>query len=154
MHLSLSRLSLCNPGFRFSRLAAVSVLVAAMLMPATGAAPTSAEGWLKQAEAQYQAGSVDKAITSAEKAAELKPNMLAAWMLVGNYQMEMGAFDKAVSAFDRANAVKPKDFTVLTALAGAMEDAGEKSRLIPVQKELFLLNPSASRRCPSSTRWE
>ncbi|HLP41660.1 MAG TPA: tetratricopeptide repeat protein, partial [Fibrobacteria bacterium] len=106
------------------------------------AAPTSAEEWYKQADGQYQEGSVEEAIKSLEEALKLKPDYLDALVMLGNAHVENGDFAKAAVPLKRASQIKPGDYAILLNYSNALEGAGRGDEQLPVLKSLFNLNKS------------
>ena len=77
------------------------------LTVANQAATEEAEVWFNQAVQEHQAGDLEKAIASYDKAIEIKPDLHEAWFNRGNVLLQVGRIEEAIASFDKTLEFKP-----------------------------------------------
>lgn len=68
-----------------------------------------AQGWFNQGVQQYEAGDLEGAIASYDRALEMQPDAYVAWNNRGIALSDLGLFDSAIASYDRALQIKPDD---------------------------------------------
>ena len=66
-----------------------------------------AESWFNQGFQQDQAGDLDGAIASYDRAVEIKPDLYEAWFNQGNVFSKLERFEEAIASYDKAIEIKP-----------------------------------------------
>ncbi|NEP08987.1 MAG: tetratricopeptide repeat protein, partial [Symploca sp. SIO2C1] len=67
----------------------------------------NAEGWLKQAKEQFEAGDFEGAIASYNQALEIKPDNHHTWYDQGRTLDQLGRYEEAIASLDQAIQIKP-----------------------------------------------
>lgn len=70
-------------------------------------AATDAESWFSQGVQQDEAGDLEAAIASYDKALEIQPDLYEVWFNRGNVLAKLERFDQAIYAYDKAVEIKP-----------------------------------------------
>jgi tetratricopeptide (TPR) repeat protein len=81
--------------------------VVTQLNAANQAATDEAEVWFSQGVQQDQAGDVEGAIASYDKALEIRPDLYEVWFNRGNALSNLGRFEEAIASYDKAIEFKP-----------------------------------------------
>ncbi len=77
------------------------------LTVADQSATEQAEAWFNQAVQEHQAGDLERAITSYDRAIEIKPDTHQAWFNRGNALLHLGRYEEAIASFDKTLEFKP-----------------------------------------------
>uniref|UniRef100_UPI001CCE99F4 tetratricopeptide repeat protein n=1 Tax=Oscillatoria salina TaxID=331517 RepID=UPI001CCE99F4 len=75
--------------------------------PEDGSTPNDAEGWFKRGALQFQAGNIEAALNSLDRALEMKPDFAEAWFGKGNMLLSLQRNEEALAALDKAIEINP-----------------------------------------------
>ncbi|HEX8949170.1 MAG TPA: tetratricopeptide repeat protein [Dissulfurispiraceae bacterium] len=103
-----------------------------------------AEALLKEADALFSEGKMDKAVETVREAVKVDPAHPDAYDQLGHMLMKAGKLDEAIGAFDSALKINPRSRTAKTGKGLALLKKGDAKGAEAVLKEALTLNPYPS----------